>query len=323
MEERESIITLHNTDCITGMAAMEPDTIHLSVTSIPFEELFTYSGKLEDVGNNGSTINLREGRFALNLRFWIEGLFRVTKPGRLACVHIQELLAYKNQHGFMGKRDFGGALIDLFYLHGWKYEGRAVIAKNPQAMAQRLSLHSLMFITGRRDATALAPCPNDYVMFFKKDGLNADPVPCLYDPTLNPVGWVSCEEWIKWACGIWDDIDEFDILSGARQAKENGEEKHVCELQLEVIRRCIALYSNPGDLVMDPFMGIGSTAHVAIGGATKHGDKLRHGRDVVGFELKESYHKQSLRRIELTKERLRSKGELFDRCEPQPVEVPA
>ncbi len=316
--EIETNAVIHQGDCISGMAErLAEDSVHLTVTSIPFEELFTYSGKAEDVGNNGSTVNLREGRFALNLRFWIEQLLRVTRPGCNAAIHIQQLLAYKNQHGFIGRRDFRGALIDLFSAHGWQWKGECAIEKNPQAMAQRLNLHSLMFVTGKRDACGLAPAPNDYVLVFQKPGECREPVRCLYDPTENPKGWVTTEEWIQWASGVWPDIDEFDLLGtaastlqvedkrgfkGARTCKENEEEKHVCPLQLTVIRRLIRLYTAPGMTVLDPFMGIGSTACVA----------LEQGRNAVGFELKESYWAQAVDNVALMREKLRSKGELFD-----------
>lgn len=310
-------VTIHNLDCITGMAElMTENSVNLTVTSIPFEELFTYSGKLEDVGNNGSTVNVREGRFALNLRFWIEQLLRVTKPGCNVCVHIQQLLAYKNQHGFIGRRDFRGALIDLFSKHGWEWKGEFVICKNPQAMAQRLNLHSLMFVTGKRNACDLAPAPNDLVVIFQKPGDCADPVRALSDMVENPGGWVSTEDWIRDAHGTWTDIDEFDLLGGgknslsveaggfkgARTAKENDEEKHVCPLQLEVIRRCIRLYTNAGGMVLDPFMGIGSTAVVA----------MEQGRNAIGFELKESYYREAIYNVDLMREKMRSRNSLFD-----------
>ncbi|HKS26340.1 MAG TPA: site-specific DNA-methyltransferase [Pyrinomonadaceae bacterium] len=283
-----------NEDCITGMASRLPDnSIHLTVTSIPFEELFTYSGKVEDVGNNGSTINIREGRFALNMRFVIHQLHRVTAPGCNVAIHIQQLLAYKNQHGFIGRRDFRGAIIDIFSAGGLNFIGEFVIAKNPQAMAQRLNLHSLMFVTGKRNSSMLAPAPNDYVLIFQKPGEPEHPVKCIYDATHNPSGWVTTEEWIRDAHGIWTDIDEFDILDGARHCRESDEEKHVCPLQLEVIRRLVKLYSNPISIqpdvtVLDPFMGIGSTAVVCV----------EQQRNVVGFELKESYYRNSLRNVE-------------------------
>lgn len=295
--QSESVIRLYNENCITGMAKCLPESsIDLAVTSIPFEELFTYSGKPEDVGNNGSTVNIREGRFAIDLQFVIAQLFRVLKPGCNACIHIQQLLAYKNQHGFIGRRDFRGAVIDLFAVGGFEWKGEFVISKNPQAMAQRLNLHCLMFATGKRNATMLAPAPNDYVLIFQKPGDCEHPVPALYDPKINPGGWVTSNEWIRDAHGIWTDIQQTDVLDGYRAARESDQEKHVCPLQLEVIRRLVRLYTNPAHVqpdvtVLDPFMGIGSTAYIAV----------EQGRNAVGFELKESYYRQSMSNVKLAK----------------------
>lgn len=307
-------INLYNEDCISGMAEKVADeSVHLTVTSIPFEELFTYSGKLEDVGNNGSTVNLREGRFALNLRFVVEQLFRVHAPGTNVCIHIQQLLAYKNQHGFIGRRDFRGAVVDLFSsfrldengekLPGFNFFGEFVISKNPQAIAQRLKLNSLLFETAKTNAQNLAPVFNDYVLIFKKPGECANPVPALYDKKKNLSGWISSEDWIRDAGGVWKDIRETDVLDGYRAARESDEEKHVCPLQLEVIRRLIRLYSNPTTLqpdstVLDPFMGIGSTAYIAI----------EQDRNAIGFELKESYYSQSLRNVKIAKEKRKQAG---------------
>jgi DNA modification methylase len=299
-------VDLNNQDCIAGMSSLDGESVDLTVTSIPFEELFTYSGKLEDVGNNGSTVNVREGRFALNLRFVIDQLLRVTKPGCNVCIHIQQLLAWKNQHGFIGRRDFRGAVIDMFSSAGFNYSGEAAIPKNPQAMAQRLNLHSLMFITGKTNATMLAPAPNDYLLIFQKPGDNPNRVRAIYDEEKNPDGWVTTEEWIKWASGVWDDINETDVLDGYRAARESDEEKHVCPLQLEVIRRPIKLYTNPISIqpdvtVLDPFMGIGSVAYIAI----------EQDRNAIGFELKESYFDQAIRNVEIAQQ-LKERTSLFD-----------
>lgn len=299
-----SKIELFNEDCISGMEnRIADESVHLTITSIPFEELFTYSGKLEDVGNNGSTVNIREGRFALNLRFVIEQLFRVTAKGANVCIHIQQLLAWKNQHGFIGRRDFRGAIIDLFSAGKFHFTGEFAIAKNPQAMAQRLNLHSLMFITGKRNAQMLAPAPNDYVLIFQKPGEPETLVRAIYDKDINPSGWITTDEWIRDASGIWKDINEIDVLDGYRAARESDEEKHVCPLQLTVIRRLIRLYSNPISIqpevkILDPFMGIGSTAFVAV----------EQNRNAVGFELKESYFDQSLRNVGIAKENKKQSG---------------
>lgn len=296
-------VHIWNEDCIRGMAdRLADNSVHLTVTSIPFEELFTYSGKLEDVGNNGSTVDIRTGRFALNMRFVVAQLLRVMAAGCNVCIHIQQLLAYKNQHGFIGRRDFRGAMIDVFSAGGFQFRGEFAIQKNPQAMAQRMNLHSLMFVTGKRDSNQLAPCPNDYVLIFQKPGECQHPVQAIADPQLAPHGWLSTEEWIRDAHGIWTDIMEIDVLDGYRSAREHDEEKHVCPLQLTVILRLLRLYSNPistqpAVTVLDPFMGIGSTAWVALAAPVHSGERLQGQRNVVGFELKESYYRQCLRNV--------------------------
>lgn len=318
----EPTVEIWNEDCIAGMAArVADDSVHLTVTSIPFEELFTYSGKLEDVGNNGSTIDIREGRFALNMRFVVAQLLRVHAPGTNVCIHIQQLLAYKIQHGFSGRRDFRGAMIDVFSAGGFKFIGETAIPKDPQQMAQRLNLHSLQFKTGyARSGTNLAPAPNDYVLIFQKPGDVVHPVRCIYQSGRNPSGWITTEDWIKWAHGTWPDILQTDILDGWRSARETDEEKHVCPLQLSLIYRLIMLYTNPISIqpdvrVLDPFMGIASTAYVAIGGQCQDGRiPAAQARNVIGFELKESYHGQAMRNIDKARELIAAVSE-----KPDPV----
>lgn len=223
-------VDLHNIDCIAGMSEkLQPESVHLVITSIPFEELFTYSGKPEDVGNNGSTVDVRAGRFALNMRYVVEQAFRVLAPGCNFCCHIQQLLAYKNQHGFMGRRDFRGAMVEVFSAGGFLYTGEFVIPKNPQSMAQRLNLHSLQFKTGyARNSCMLAPAINDYVLIFQKPGDHPCPPKAIFEKKKNPDGWVTTEEWIRDASGIWADIMEIDVVDGARGHKEDKHEKHVC-----------------------------------------------------------------------------------------------
>lgn len=293
-------VVIYNEDCVTGMEQrLAAESIDLCVSSIPFGALFMYSGKTEDIGNNADGVDMRAVQFGLHLRFFIAQLARVLKPGCNACIHIQQLLRYKNQHGSMGRRDFRGAVIEMFCSGGFDWIGEFVIPKNPQIIAKRLNLHSLMFSTGRKNGRLLAPAVNDYVLIFQKPGESV-PVPCLYDSSKNPGGWVSTEEWIRDAHGVWADIQETDVLENWKHGKEDDEEKHVCPLQLEVIRRLVKLYSNHGETVLDPFMGIGSTAYVA----------LELGRAAIGFELKESYHQLALRNVEKVRRRL-SEGMLF------------
>ncbi len=288
-------VQIFNADCIEGMPAhLAPESVHLVVTSIPFGALFSYSGKVNDIGNNADGVDLRAGAFGLHLRFCIEQLYRVLHPGCLAAIHIQQLLTTKVQHGYMGRRDLRGAVVDMFTAGGFVWHGEVCIPKNPRAIAQRQKLNSLLFITGLRDARALAPAVNDFVMLFRKPG-EGPPVRALYDEQQNPRGWMTRQDWIAWASGTWADIRETDVLDGWQGAREEGDEKHVCPLQLTVIRRLVRLYSNPGETVLDPFMGIGSTAVVA----------LQEGRHAVGFELKESYHALALKYVAHAQEALR------------------
>jgi DNA modification methylase len=304
-----------NEDCIAGMAVRLPaESVDLCVTSIPFSDLFIYSGKVDDVGNCEDGVDSRNSIFGLNMRFFIEQLYLVLKPGHNACIHIQQLVAYGNKHGYIGRRDFRGAVIDMFMAGGFDYYGETAIPKNPQMVAKRSNLHSLMFATGKRNSRDLAPACNDYVLIFKKPGECASPLRGLYDRKENPDGWFTTEEWIRWARGVWDDIKETDVLDGWRSAREEADEKHVCPLQLEVIRRCVKLYSGPCEMVLDPFMGIGSTAVVA----------LQEGRCTVGFELKENYHTQAVRNASLARSSGGAQTSLYDFLQdPETEEVTA
>jgi DNA modification methylase len=295
-----SEFAIHNCDCVTGFSEhLEPESVDLTVTSIPFGSLFMYSGKNEDIGNNQDGVDFVQSMFGLHLRFCAEQLFRVHRAGTNVCIHIQQLVTYRIQHGYMGRRDFRGATIDIFEQAGFEWKGEVSIPKNPQVIARRQKLHSLLFKTAKENARDLAPAVNDFLLIFQRPGKAEPPVRAMqYDG--NPDGWITGRDWIRWARGTWDDIREVDVLEGWQGAREQDDEKHVCPLQLEVIRRCVMLYSNPGELVLDPFMGIGSTAFTALGGRSPH-TRLAVGapRRVVGFELKESYHRQAVRNAAL------------------------
>jgi DNA modification methylase len=322
---------IFNEDCVTGMAErLPPESIDLCVSSIPFEDLFNYSNRVEDLGNNGSTVDIRAGRFALNMRFVVGQLHRVLKPGCNACIHVQQLLAFKNAHGFMGRRDFRGSCVDIFGAGGFTFAGEFVVQKDPQLMAQRMNLHSLQFKTGyARTATNLMPCPNDYVLIFQKPGAVKTPVRPIRHPK-NPRGWVTQEEWVRDAHGVWTDIRATDVLD-VSHTREDAHEKHVCALQLGVIRRLVNLYTNPvrlqpGVTVLDPFSGVGSTGWVCLRGDTQDGP-LAEPRNYVGFELKGSYHKASLAYTGRAMRALAESGpagqrSLFD-AEPEPAAATA
>jgi DNA modification methylase len=319
-------VEIHLGDCVSGMRDCVADaSVRLLVTSIPFGALFSYSHKPEDIGNNRDGVDFTGTQFGLAMRFWFEQVERVMAPGCIVAIHVQQLNTTQVQHGHQGLRDFRGAVIDMARKHGLHPHGEVAIPKNPQRIAQVRKLHSLLFVTGKRDSRRLAPANNDFVLFFRKPGDDGTPVEGLSDGKVGRN--FTKEQWIRWARGVWEDawhdesvmeeldgyvearaayleqewktsgvwgdILEIDVLDGWRGARERDEERHVCPLQLEVIRRCILLYTNRGDLVLDPFMGIGSTAYVAI----------EQGRDVVGFELKDSYHAMALRNTRLAMER--------------------
>ncbi len=323
------MIQIWNEDCVSGMAERLADaSVRCIVTSIPFGALFSYSHKIEDLGNVRDNCTFIDSQFGLHFRFFMEQAARILAPGCLFCCHVQQLNTTQVQHGHQGIRDFRGAVIDMGRLAGLNPHGEVAIPKNPQRIAQVRKLHSLLFVSGRRDSRALAPANNDFVLFFRKPG-EGEPVHGLFDERKNPGGQFSQEEWIRWARGcwedgwrdeeqmlalegyeeardaflaqewrnapIWNDILEVDVLDGWRGARASDEERHVCPLQLEVIRRCLLLYTNPGDLVVDPFMGIGSTAAVCV----------ELDRECIGWELKESYHAMALRNVERWRERVR------------------
>lgn len=273
-------------DACERMAEIPDDSVDLSVCSPPFASLFTYSPSPRDVGNCAT-----RAEFLDHYRFIIREQLRVTKPGRNACIHIQQVTTRKSTAGFIGITDFRGDVIRAFQAEGWIFFGEVTVWKNPQAQAIRTKAHSLMFVTKNRDSAQSRPALADYLLIFKKPGENAVRI-----PHADKDGEVTNEQWIEWAGPIWYDqgdsgdvggnhlspvwttIRETDTLN-ARVARENGDERHICPLQLGFIDRCIKLWSLPGETVFSPFAGIGSEVYQAV--------KL--GRKGIGIELKRSY----------------------------------
>jgi DNA modification methylase len=251
-------------DSCERMADLPDSSVDLSVYSPPFASLYTYSPTPRDLGNSAS-----RAEFLEHYSFIIAENLRVTKPGRNACVHVQQLTTSKAMHGYMGLNgDFRGDVIRAYLAAGWIYYGEATVRKDPQAQAIRTKSHALMFVTKERDSAWLRPALADYLLIFKKPGDNAVPIK----------GDVTNEEWISWAQPVWWDIRETNTLN-ERVARESADERHICPLQLDFIERCVRLWSNRGELVFSPFAGIGSEGYVSI----------RQGRRFAGIELKESY----------------------------------
>jgi DNA modification methylase len=279
-------------DSCERLVELADASVDLSVYSPPFADLFTYTDLARDLGNSRGW-----DEFFRHYAFLIREVLRVTKPGRLTCVHASDIPAMQSRDGFIGVRDFPGAVIHAYEAEGWTFVGRAFVQKNPQAQAIRVKSKALLFVQLRKDSADSRPALIDQILIFKKAGENAVPI--------TPVahGEMDNETWIEWAHGIWLGIHETDTLQVAR-GRGADDEKHICPLQLGTIERCVKLYSNPGELVLSPFMGIGSEGFEAV----------RLGRRFVGCELKESYFRlavSNLRRAET--ERL--SGGLFAEAE--------
>ena len=300
---------LHNSDCIEGMHAMPENSVDCSVFSPPFGDLFVYSDSERDLGNAGT------GQAFINqYKFFADALTRVMKPGRIACVHCTDLPMRKGRDGAIGLQDFSGDLIKAHTDAGMIYHGRVTIWKDPVVEMQRTKALGLLYKQIRKDSAMNRVGMPDYMLFFRKDGDNPDRIehaaPSDKEALTIARKWLEhmrreglCKdvpddsvlreliahaefdvyEWQKLASPVWMNIQQGNVLNGYRKAKGDGDERHVCPLQLDTIENCLRLYSKPGDVVMDPFNGIGSTGYVA----------LKMMRRYIGFELKPEYAKQA------------------------------
>jgi DNA modification methylase len=250
-------------DSCERMADIGDESVDLSVYSPPFASLFTYSPSVRDLGNSGD-----RAEFFEHYGYIIRENLRITKPGRICAVHVQQLTTTKSTHGVIGMTDFRGQVIAAYMDAGWVFHGEVTVDKDPQAQAIRTKAQALMFVTKNRDSSMTRPALADYLLLFRKPGDNA--VPIKND--------VTNEEWIEWARPVWLDINETNTLN-VRAARDAADERHICPLQLDFIERVIRLWSNPGELVFTPFAGIGSEVVTAI----------RLGRRGLGIELKPSY----------------------------------
>lgn len=265
---------LYNGDCVELIKQVPSESVGLSVFSPPFPGMYAYTDSPRDMGNCEG-IEEMIGHFG----FLVPELLRVLMPGRNVACHITQSPAFKWMDGYVGLKDFRGEVIRLFESHGFIYYGEVIIDKCPQVKAARTNDATLQMKTFCTDSSKLRPALADILLIFKKPGDNPSAVVAGTHPKYPDVhGWLTPEQWIRWAHPVWYDIKETKVLD-VRKGKDGDDEKHLCPLQLEVIERSVLLWSAPGDVVLSPFLGIGSEGY----------ESVRLGRKFIGFELKPSY----------------------------------
>ena len=273
---------LYNGDCCEVVAELPDNSVDFSVFSPPFSSLYVYSDSERDMGNSDD-----DDQFFQHFGFLIEELMRVVKPGRLVSVHCMNLPSTITHQGYVGVRDFRGDIIRKFSELGWIYHSEVCIWKCPVVQMQRTKSIGLLHKQMCKDSAMSRQGIPDYVCTFRKPGKNENPVAgeldhWAGDDSFKSEGNLSIDLWQKYASPVWDDINQSNTLNG-RQAREANDERHICPLQLDVIERCLQLWSNPGDVVLSPFAGIGSEGYQSI----------KSGRKFVGVELKTSYFEQA------------------------------
>jgi len=265
---------IYNGDCIEVMQALPKEKIHLSVYSPPFGNLFVYSESANDMGNSAD-----DDEFGAHYAFLVREKFRVTKPGRITAVDCSDLPMTKWRDGVVGIKDFSGQIIKIHQDAGWVLHSRRTIWKCPVTEMTRTKHVGLLYKQLKSDSAKSRGGMPDYLLTFVKPGVN-DPI--THDPENFPV-----EQWQEWASPVWMTVNQTRVLN-VQAAREAKDERHLCPLQLDVIERALVMWSNPGDVVLSPFMGIGSEGWCAI--------KMR--RRFIGVELKESYFRQAARNLQ-------------------------
>lgn len=309
---------IYNGDSCEFLPTVPESSVHLSIYSPPFADLYCYSSSDRDLSNCRDYAHFME-----HYEFIVREMSRITKPGRINCVHCTDLAIAGQRKGY---EDFPGDIIRCYRSHGFWYEGRICIWKEPFRVAMRTRLQHLTHKGLSRDSAGSFPAGADFILLFKRDGKNAEPI-------AHPTGLVEyageievpsellryagearqeknrLSQWIwrQYASCFWHDI-RIDRVLPYKEARDPDDERHVCPLQLDVIERCLTMWSNPGDVVLTPFMGVGSEVYQAV----------RMGRKAIGCELKPSYYRQAVANIQEA-EKVGSERLLFDELETEPA----
>lgn len=262
---------LYQGDCVQLIQDLPDESVGFSIFSPPFSDLYTYSDAVEDMGNCKDY-----NEFFIAFDLLVKNLYRVLKQGRLVAVHCMDLPIQKGKEGYIGLRDFSGMILKSFNDAGFIYHSRVTIWKNPVTEMQRTKALGLLHKQLSKDSAMSRVGIPDYLMVFRKEGEHNDPVHCN----------INVDTWQQWASPVWMDIDYSDTLN-KMPARDGRDEKHICPLQLPTIKRAVSLWSNPGDIVLTPFLGIGSEVYQSI----------LLGRKGIGFELKESYFKEAVKNV--------------------------
>jgi DNA modification methylase len=261
-------------DCVSVAMQLPDECIDFSVYSPPFGSLFVYSDSAADMGNSSS-----DGEFAEHYAYLVREKFRLTKPGRLTAVHCSDLPMTKWKDGAVGIKDFSGDIIRIHQEAGWIFHSRRTIWKCPVVEMTRTKHVGLLYKQLRSDSAKSRGGMPDYLLTFVKPGENESPI--THEETEFPV-----EQWQEWASPVWMSINQTNVLN-VKAARSEKDEKHLCPLQLDVIERALILWSNPGDTVLSPFMGIGSEGY----------QSLKLGRRFIGIELKAEYWRQAVENL--------------------------
>lgn len=264
-------------DCVDVVSQLPDSSIGFSVFSPPFAGLYIYNDSAADMGNV-----VDDEEFGKQYSFLARELFRVMKPGRLIAVHCKDLVYYRTQRSTAGLRDFPGQLIRLHTEAGFDFHSRVTIQRCPVREMTKTKAHGLLYKQLRSDSTFSRQGLPEYLLVFRKWAQEGEAI----DPVTHTAEDFPLDQWREWANPIWKETDETDVLEG-RAAREAGDEKHICPMPLDLSTRAVMLWSNPGDVVLSPFMGIGSEGFSA----------LRCGRRFIGVELKESYFRQACRHL--------------------------
>lgn len=272
---------IYNGDSTELVKSVEDNSVGLIVYSPPFSSLYTYSNSDRDLGNSRN-----DDEFFTHFEFIVRELYRILMPGRIMAVHCMQIPAMKERDGYIGIKDFRGDLIRLFQSCGFVFHGEVTVWKDPVVEMQRTKALGLLHKQLKKDSSRTRMGLPDYIIFMRKDGDNTDPIEHtnetfpvdLWQDYASPV-------WREFASPVWWNIQQSNTLN--KMFSDEESERHIAPLQLDVIERCIKLYSNEGDTVFTPFMGIGSEVYQAV----------KMGRMGIGIELKREYYLQAVKNL--------------------------